>query len=222
MINVVYGTSKLIPKALLTSSSAKTELVCFGMLCNLPMTCPQNAKQRARPLPLESRIFLDDRNVFVTGDHPHNIGTLDQRTADILKRMAEQNGVVLQFRISFQHQMQQQLSSKNSKAKRSASALSVVIYGPVEYFDDIGDFLLKCELYLQDPVGCDRNVRYCNPQSLWSIDDEEVRMTQDIKPPPVQDFEYFQNPADLLEDLEYEDALPESCQPSALKTQLYP
>ena len=46
--------------------------------------------------------------------------------------------------------------------------------------------------------------------------------TQDLEPAPVHEFESFENPTDLLEGLEYEDTLPEACQPSALKTQLYP
>ena len=99
--------------------------------------------------------------------------------------------------------------------------LSVIVYGRPEHFNTVGDFLLKCDMYLQDPSGCDRNVRYCNPQSLWALEEGEVRMTQDLNTTETHDFESYRNPSDLLQDLEFEGELLEASDPSALQTPLY-
>jgi catechol-2,3-dioxygenase len=91
----------------------------------------------------------------------------------------------------------------------------------MEYFDAVGDFLLKSNLYLQDPDGCEWNVRYRNPQSLWGLDDNDVRMTQDATVNVNCEVDLFQNSSDLLEGLEYELELSEAPQPAALKTPLH-
>ncbi|KAH6974576.1 SNF2 family N-terminal domain-containing protein, partial [Ilyonectria sp. MPI-CAGE-AT-0026] len=58
-------------------------------------------------------------------------------------------------------------------------SLDIIIYGPMELFDDIGSFFEEYDIYLQDPVNCKRNVRYCNPQRL-SVDPSAVKFTSEL------------------------------------------
>lgn len=43
-------------------------------------------------------------------------------------------------------------------------------------FGDVGNFLQEYKMFLQDPRGCDRNVRYRNPHRISGLD-EEAPMT---------------------------------------------
>ncbi|KAL8357956.1 hypothetical protein RB598_002644 [Gaeumannomyces tritici] len=48
--------------------------------------------------------------------------------------------------------------------------LSLTIYGPADMSRDVGVFFQEADVYLQDPKNCDRNVKYCNPHRLSSLD----------------------------------------------------
>jgi len=54
---------------------------------------------------------------------------------------------------------------------------SVVIYGALELFEDVGRLLQTCKLFLQDPIGCDRIVEYRNPHRLFRPDLDPVLTT---------------------------------------------
>jgi hypothetical protein len=157
----------------------------------------------------------------MVNDATLEVGTLDQWTADVLAELFHQRGLLLQFQTNTKRSTQCRATVDASLGKHARIELSVILYGPMEYFDAVGDFLCKCNLYLQDPGGCDRNVRYRNPQSLWGLDDNDVRMTQDATVNVKCDIDVFQNSSDLLEGLEYGHELPEAPQPSALKTPLH-
>ncbi|OCL07433.1 hypothetical protein AOQ84DRAFT_377686 [Glonium stellatum] len=89
-------------------------------------------------------------------------------------------------------------------------------------FDDVGDFFQIYELYLQDPIGCDRNVRYCNPHRLSSLD-EEAPMTFDLD--SVHQHMHVSEIGgitDLLEGFNAPIDLPESEPPAKLVTSLLP
>ena len=167
-------------------------------------------------------VSLSNKRVVSTSQPQHRIGHLEERIATVLNKLNEQDGIILQCLCRLQRGAMFQGAIKKGKAKKQLTELSVILYGPMTIFDAVGDFLQRCELHLEDPIGCDRNVRYRNPQSLWGLDENEVRMTQDLTSMPTPELETFQNPVDLLADLEYEDELPEADQPTALKTNMYP
>ncbi|KAH8892106.1 hypothetical protein GQ53DRAFT_793927 [Thozetella sp. PMI_491] len=47
-------------------------------------------------------------------------------------------------------------------------ALQITIFGPLNLSDDIGGWFQDYDVYLQDPVTCPLNVKYCNPHRLSS------------------------------------------------------
>ena len=91
----------------------------------------------------------------------------------------------------------------------------------MDMFESIGDFLIQCSEYLQPPLGCDRNVPYCNPQNL-SEGDKDPQMTfqlqGNVSPSDVQAMVRGPDPSAALES---EDLNPETEAPAAVKSSLY-
>ncbi len=99
--------------------------------------------------------------------------------------------------------------------------LSVIWYGPMDKFEDIGEFFLQCSEYLQAPSHCDRNVPYRNPQSL-SGRDENPAMTFDLREKlTFSEFETLTQGADLSASLQTGNTYPETEPPAAIRTPLH-
>ena len=47
--------------------------------------------------------------------------------------------------------------------------MNTIVYGPEELCDAVGTHLTKCGVYLQEPLNCDRDVQYLNPQVLSRV-----------------------------------------------------
>lgn len=110
------------------------------------------------------------------------------------------------------------------------SSLNIILYGPADLSGPIFDFVQECndhlddetKIYLQDPVGCDRNVPYCNPQRLPPLDSSRQDFTFDLAGKlllPVHT-EELQPLPELLELLDSQEDLPEATQPPAISTAL--
>lgn len=98
-----------------------------------------------------------------------------------------------------------------------------VLYGPAKLFEKVGVFMKKCNIYLQHPKHCNRNVPYLNPHYL-SRDSNEVLYTDslfDALKINVPEPQGLANPIDLFADSVEQDILPETDSPALLKTNLY-
>lgn len=102
-------------------------------------------------------------------------------------------------------------------------SLSIILYGPLNLSDDLGDFLQDHEVYLQDPQGCDHNVKYFNPQRLSSGNAACCSMTFDLSLLPNKSMlglEEMPQKPDLLNILNSQSELPEAAQPLSIQTSL--
>ncbi len=103
-------------------------------------------------------------------------------------------------------------------------SLWIIIYGLAYLYEDLGDFFQDYDIYLQDPRGCDRDVRYCNPHRLSSIDLASCPMTSELglQEAPFGAFNLEDAPRqpDLLTILDSQGDLPEAPQPDAIQTPL--
>lgn len=109
-------------------------------------------------------------------------------------------------------------------------SLNLILYGQSNHAEDIVLFIDQCnedldyaeKIYLQDPVGCDRNVRYCNPQRLPPLNPKEYQYTLDLggNRQGLAEIEDLEPPPDLLELLDSPEDLPEALQPPAIMTEL--
>lgn len=122
------------------------------------------------------------------------------------------------------------LNDGNSGARKPAGllpqlipcSLSINLYGPKELFEEIGSFFQDYDIYLQDPLHCDLNVKYCNPHRLSSIDPSLSPMTYELKTNILEAFDIqpTSRHSELLDILDPQEDLSEASQPSEIQTKL--
>lgn len=98
--------------------------------------------------------------------------------------------------------------------------LSVIVYGPKNMCENVGDFFQEIDMYLQDPKCCNLNVKYCNPHRLSSLNLDECPMTSDLDASVLHLdtalFEDVSRETGLLEIFDSSQNLPEAPQPQAI------
>ena len=142
-------------------------------------------------------------------------GVVGPREAQVLRTLSQDGQLDMQIFLSPSDN-----GIKEGRNQQSAAALTIIVYGPLDLFDDVGDFFQTCNMYLQDPVGCDRNVRYCNPHRLSGLD-VEAPMTLDLDSAHQHmHISEISGNIDLLEGLNAPIDLPETESPPALVTSL--
>jgi SWI/SNF-related matrix-associated actin-dependent regulator of chromatin subfamily A3 len=100
--------------------------------------------------------------------------------------------------------------------------LDVTVYGPLDIFEEIGTWFQEYEVYLQDPLTCHLDVKYCNPQRLSSGDIDTCPMVSQVvsqtnKLPQLQD---VPERPDLLGVLSGHSDLEETTQPGVIRAEL--
>lgn len=144
---------------------------------------------------------------------------LEPQSAEVMKVLSEDCTIETQILVLL-HAVP--LSEKrNQGSSRRLCSVSVIIYGSVETFDDVGIFFQECGLYLQDPIGCDRNVPYCNPHRL-SVPKDQVQLTFDLMQSRSDSSMRQIHKADSLDGLTIPRELPGLETPHLLRTKLLP
>ncbi|GIZ42556.1 hypothetical protein CKM354_000581800 [Cercospora kikuchii] len=111
-------------------------------------------------------------------------------------------------------------ASRAGTRTQPEAQLCIVLYTSEADIDEVGRALDECHIYLQDPQYCDRNVPYRNPHRLFQPGDT-IRTTFSLHDQlPGNTLESYQNPADILADLETQEELSEALSPPGLKTGL--
>jgi hypothetical protein len=88
-------------------------------------------------------------------------------------------------------------------------------------FDDIGDYLEACEIFLQDPKRCDLNVRYRNPHRLSGLSDNApFTLEHQIEEFTISQ-EALERSLDYLAEVDTKRNLAETPTPQLLQTDLY-
>ena len=98
--------------------------------------------------------------------------------------------------------------------------LSIIVYGPEELLNNVGEFFQDLDMYLQDPKDCCWDVKYCNPHRLSSSDINSCPMTSSLG---VKDadldqtlFQIIPGESDVLEVLDAVQDMPEAPQPKLI------
>ena len=110
---------------------------------------------------------------------------------------------------------------KGEQLQSSLPTISVVLYGSMDMFESVGDFLSQCSEYLQPPSRCDRNVPYCNPQSLAGRDQSPQMTSRFQESLSLSVVNILAQGADPSAVLETEDLNPETDAPAAVQSSLY-
>ncbi|ORY13014.1 SNF2 family N-terminal domain-domain-containing protein [Clohesyomyces aquaticus] len=191
--------------------------VCFGMINTLSAEifprCPiAKTARRHATLSSDSQLTLVDSFTQVL---------LDPTSAEVLRRLSEDDAIDMQIFVSNFEDQSNTLVLKQRGSGKLIVRVSVIIYGPPNMFDDIGNFFQDCELYLQDPIGCDRNVQYLNPHRLSSPEDQP-QMTSDLFSFEKELSIYEQAKSDMILDMVTPRDFPMLETPSDLRTSLLP
>ena len=169
-------------------------------------------------------VTLDKSNIVCDAGGSRKLGKLEERLGKILRTLTAEDHIELQL---YFHSKDDETSNgkRNLKAQvksaGSPALLHAIIYGPLRCYNEVGDFLSECGLYLQDPVRCDRDVLYCNPHLLSCSDEERVTTFQLNTIQDSCQIEESGAPQDLFELLRSEKLLPETEPSPFLVTKLY-
>lgn len=167
-------------------------------------------------------VTLDKTSPSLRAADGLEFGTLAERQAKILHILEEVECVNTQ--LYCQSKCGQALRGGNNRKGPEIElqhSLCTIIYGPFQVFDAVGAFVSQCELYLQDPLHCNRNVPYRNPHLLSGLDKDTPMTLYFSRPRVVVEVEEKLSRPDLFSLLKSEDPLPETEAPPALRTMLY-
>jgi SWI/SNF-related matrix-associated actin-dependent regulator of chromatin subfamily A3 len=164
----------------------------------------------------ESALFSPPSGLLVDGSI---VARLDDRSGEILQALSEDDSIDMHITLL----LPSQCSSKRVKTTRSRwHFCTVILYGPEFICGDVDTFCQTCDLYLQDPIGCERNVLYRNHHRMSSSEDRArftfELQTIDTEKAVVTKLQY----SNLLDALVSSRLLFELETPSNLSTQLLP
>lgn len=150
-------------------------------------------------------------------------GKIDEFASKILKTLREQAEITLQLYSPSPCITKVARASREPKNQVSCPSLHVIIYGPSDLFEAVRDFATECGIFLQDPLYCDRNVRYRNPHLLSGLKEEPI-MTNSLCPKDDISLQVEQiSPcSDIFSLLSCDKGLPETPTPMAVETELRP
>jgi hypothetical protein len=215
------------------------ELICFGMVCQshdtviLPTLNQRQIKglsARCRP-PVnyslsEFSVKLLDAANFIGSDDASIEGKVCHELTYLTYALFIQSELVLEINCSTLDNSSKpgpQIPGKRIPGYSAQCTLDIIIYGPSGLFQDVGSFFEEYDLYLQDPVNCKQNVRYCNPHRL-SVDPSDVKYTFDLGKstvPSATTIDINDDP-ELLDIIFLHQDLAEATQPRSIRTPLQP
>lgn len=102
--------------------------------------------------------------------------------------------------------------------------VSIILYGPRDLTENVGEFFQDLDMYLQDPDGCDWDVAYCNPHRLSSLNIDDCPMTSELGRPGTEIhetlFQSIPGESDVFDVLDVHQHLPEASQPALILSSL--
>ena len=106
---------------------------------------------------------------------------------------------------------------------QTSCSLDITVYGPMGLFEEIGEWLQGCEIYLQDPKTCDMDVRYCNPQRLSYTDPESCPKVSQVvlRRLGTMQFQEIDEQPDILDIISGQDDLEEAVAPKMIRASLH-
>ena len=160
---------------------------------------------------------------------PHGavIGRINPYYSKLIRVLRESNTVQTQAYLVVlppQRGVRSRPKTKSKQRKQPAAehaTLSVILYGSMEIFEAVGNFLSVSSEFLQLPLHCDRDVPYRNPQSLTGRDENPMTTYQLQERCSSFATETIAQTTDPSAALENENTFPETEAPAAVKTMLY-
>lgn len=170
---------------------------------------------------LPSLIWAGGRTVQVANTGQY-FGMLPIHVSKVMTTLSESIGVTYQLHLQLgRASAGASLAKPRMNAYSGLAQVSVIVYGPTDEAIEVGEWLDACNLFLQEPERCARNVPYRNPQSL-SFNDPEIMMTSELENKRnLADISEDCQPLDFMTELDNDDLLEEAEQPDIIATPLH-
>jgi hypothetical protein len=151
-------------------------------------------------------------------------GSISAQHNQLLQAILDEPSVRLQVTCTLNEQSAGAQKSSKILPQTIPCSLSITLYGPINLFEELGTFFQDYDIYLQDPSGCDLDVRYYNPHRLSAVDLASCPMTSTLDSArnllEAFDLQAVPRQSDLLAILDAHEDLPEASQPYAIQTPL--
>ena len=136
-------------------------------------------------VPLKLRFRHDSTTVIL---HPlEEIGVLDKKMAAALNSLKE-IATSITIELFLDHEHEQDSYGRRGKKAAPIRPLQIQIYGPDEYYNEVGSALSSAGMYLQEPVFLDHCVVYRNPHFLSWDDSPETPLLNTAREDPKAGF----------------------------------
>jgi hypothetical protein len=157
-----YGKFKWAHSYLFGRAS-RTRKSDFSKLERIPLTTIANAAV-LDSIELVHGYVSDNGTVHRLSDKLP-VGKVDEPAMECLLKISDEQDTDMQVMLSNSNSPK---GTRRGHSRKTGTVgwISVIIYGPADLAEDIGDFLDKCGYYLQDPYGCDRVLPYENPHCI--------------------------------------------------------
>ena len=209
------------------SQNKTLELTDFRLqLVGLHYKLSEGYSMHGTPIPLN---LIDGSRDLLDSKTSSTFGVVDQRDKKILEVLGKE--MILQLFADYlptrsgqasKDSLESGTSAKRSKHNQTLG-LFVVLYGSPTLSEAVATYTAKCHLFLQHPENCDRNVRYQNPQCLFSGHGKTVYTLEMENRTDASNFDLVipTNPIDFFADASIQDVLAYAATPSSLSTELY-
>jgi hypothetical protein len=172
--------------------------------------------------PSSGRVTVDLTNKLLSctdtrGPNKGVVGKIiNERTIKIIGRLQQRQDITLQMYCQSSYGISSRKRTKNQE--QVSCELSVIVYVLSRISEAFGAFFQGCEIYLQDPAYCDRDVPYFNPQCLSSTE-PGIIMTSSLDMSPC-DLTSDYDPTAMFDQWSTSETLVETKDPSMLGTPL--
>ncbi|WAO82928.1 Hypothetical protein NCS54_00010400 [Fusarium falciforme] len=199
---------------------AEGDLVCYGMVVGFHGNYTKPSWQHDRG---EFPVTIESSHRFAAVSNTELHGTFASEFVDIIQALLDVPSLQFQVTCTVDDIPSQPAMITSRLGPVSVPcALSVIVYGPKDMCENVGDFFQDIDMYLQDPKRCNLDVKYCNPHRLSSLKVDECPMTSALDASVMHlDTALFENVSretGLLDIFDYRQNLPETPQPEAILT----
>lgn len=198
----------------LKNATPHCQTICYGMLCGLDyVRLPEATQSPTEILWQRGKISLPC-GILVEPS---------SRTLEILDSLRDVSEVLVELSATRVEDKQTRSTATPVKSLPLACkfALAVIIYGPKEVADDVGDWLSIMRLHLQTPYSCRLDVPYCNPHKMTDTSAALI-MTSQLSAKAVSAQNSLTCDESIIQKLYTTRSFERASQPALLRTQLHP
>ena len=197
-------------------------VICYGMLDDMKF----EYLNQIRGDILDCSVTWDDEVLLKHPEYDQPVAKLSQNTSKILKTMQEHAKVIYEFYIRSSITENRSMITQTKRIKKvpgpqKSQKLLVIIYGPFDLAERVGEWLSSLHMFLQEPELCEKDVPYKNPHSLTFDDDERITTFHLAQNKSAARTMEVQKNVDLFADLYNDYPFEEAQQPPAISTSLH-